>query len=92
MRGVTWEDRKIRNEYVRGCIRVVSIVKNMRENRFGWFDHVMRRFRNGKNGYGNEYWRKRGRGKQKKKWLDAVEYDIMRTAGMWVEDVEDRVK
>jgi len=40
MSGVTREDR-IRNEYVRGCIGVSSIVDKTRENRLRWFGHVM---------------------------------------------------
>jgi len=34
---------------------------------------------------------RRGRGNPKKKWLDAIECD-MRTAGVGVDDVGDRVK
>jgi len=39
---VTREDR-IMNEYVRGSMGVTSIVDKTRENRLGWFGHIMRR-------------------------------------------------
>jgi len=42
MSWVTREDR-IRNEYVRGSVRVMSIVDKMRENRLRWFGHIMKR-------------------------------------------------
>lgn len=42
MSGVVTED-KIRNEYVRDSIGVVSVVEKMRENRLRWFGYVMRR-------------------------------------------------
>jgi len=34
---------------------------------------------------------KNGKGKPKKKWLDAIKCD-MRTSGVCIDDVEDRVK
>jgi len=42
MSGVTRENR-IRNEYVRGCIGVGSIVDKMKENRLRWLSYVIRR-------------------------------------------------
>jgi len=42
MDGVTRED-KIRNEYIRSSLGVVSIVNKMREIRFRWLGHVLRR-------------------------------------------------
>jgi len=60
---VTREDR-IRNEYVKGSIGVASIADNMRENRFRWFSRF-KRFRSSKNGYGNEYRRKKRKRKIK---------------------------
>jgi hypothetical protein len=42
MSGLTREYR-IRNEYVRDGIGVVSIVNNVRENKLRWFEHVMSR-------------------------------------------------
>jgi len=42
MSGVMREDR-IRNEYVRSSIGIMSIEDKMRDNRLKWFRHVMRR-------------------------------------------------
>jgi len=76
-RGVTREDR-IRNEYVRGSIRVTLIVNKMRDYTFRWFDHIMRKDN-------LEAVRTimevdvKGRSRSKKKSVDAIRFN-MRTA------------
>ena len=40
--GVTRKD-KIRNEYVRGTIKIEQLGMKMREGRLRWYEHVMRR-------------------------------------------------
>lgn len=37
-----WVDRK-RNEYIRGSIGIAYFVNKIRNNRLGWFGHVMKR-------------------------------------------------
>jgi len=90
--GVTRDD-KIRNGYIKGSIRVVSTVDKMRENRFRWFGHVMRKESLNAvtavmemNVEG-----RRGRKRPKKKWFDAIGCD-MKTAGVCIDDVGHRVK
>jgi hypothetical protein len=39
---VTRKDR-IRNEYIRGSLKVAPMTEKMRSNRLGWYGHVMRR-------------------------------------------------
>jgi len=76
MNGVIREDR-IRNEYVRGSIRVASIIDKMRENRLRWLVwscYEERKFRSCIYGYGNEGEGKRER--PKKKWLDTIGCNI----------------
>ena len=40
--GVTRKD-KIRNEYIRGTVKVEQLKMRMREGRLRWYGHVMRR-------------------------------------------------
>ena len=40
--GVTRKD-KIRNEYIRGTVKVERLEMKMREGRLRWYEHVMRR-------------------------------------------------
>jgi hypothetical protein len=34
---------KVRNEYIRGSLKVAPITENFKENRLSWYGHVMRR-------------------------------------------------
>jgi hypothetical protein len=40
--GVTRMDR-IRNEYIRGSLKVAPVTKKIRSNRLAWYGHVIRR-------------------------------------------------
>jgi hypothetical protein len=90
MSGVTLKD-KMRNEHVRGSLRVAPIADKMREARLRWFGHVERRSE------GHVIRRiqtmvvegKRRRGRPAKRWLDAVKVD-MEATGVTVNDAADR--
>ncbi|PHT43444.1 hypothetical protein CQW23_17469 [Capsicum baccatum] len=70
---------KVRNEIIREKIRVASVKDKMREVRFRWFGHVMRR------GADAPVWQcerlatddfRRGRGRPKKYWREVIRHDI----------------
>ncbi|KAG7310779.1 hypothetical protein JYU34_003595 [Plutella xylostella] len=92
MCGVTRKDR-IRNEYIRGSMKVAPIVEKMKSHRLSWFGHVMRRE--------DDYVTKkvlemrpegrRKRGRPRKTWLDCVK-ENMRECGVNEDMTEDRVK
>ncbi|KAA5655339.1 hypothetical protein F3G58_31385, partial [Pseudomonas aeruginosa] len=71
MCGVTRMDR-IRNEYVRGSLKVAPVTEKLRSARLGWYGHVMRRNENevGKRVLTMNVEGYRGRGRPKKKWMD----------------------
>jgi len=71
---------KVRNEYIRGSIRVASIADKMRGNRLKWLGDVLGRrkidgMRIVKEMYVKE---KRGNGRLKKWWLNVIENDKKR--------------
>ena len=85
--GVTRKD-KIRNEYIRGTVKVERLGMKMREGRPKWYGHIMRRDR--------EYVGRKimeievlGKSKTKEKILDVVKED-MGEVGVKETDVEDR--
>ena len=88
--GVTRKD-KIRNEYIRGTVKVERLKMRMREGRLRWYGHVMKRDK--------EYVRrkmiemelsgKRKRGKPTRKFLNLAK-EGMRKFGAKETDVEDR--
>ena len=88
--GVTRKD-KIRNEYIKGTVKVERLEMKMKEGRLRWYAHVMRREQ--------EYVRrkkmkidlpgKRKRGRPKRRFLDVVKED-MEEVGANQTDVEDR--
>ena len=68
----------MRNEYIRGTVKVVEASKKVQGSRLRWYGNVMRR---------NEEYvcrkmmrmiplRKRWRGRMKKRWSDCVEKDM----------------
>ena len=88
--GVTRKD-KIRNEYIRGTVKVERLGMKMREGRLGWYGHVMRRDQEyvGRKMTEMKITGKRKRGRQKRIFLDIVKED-MGEVGAKETDVEDR--
>ncbi|CAK1594062.1 unnamed protein product [Parnassius mnemosyne] len=90
MCGVTRMD-KIRNEYIRGSLKVAPVVEKVRGSRLAWFGHVMRRNEShvtkrvlNMNVEGHT-----GRGRPNKRWIDCVKSD-MRMKGVSMEMTADR--
>ena len=75
--GVTRKD-KIRNERIRGTIKVTEISKKIQERRLQWYGHVMRREENyvGRRVMELEPEGRRGRGRPKRRWMDSVRADL----------------
>ena len=76
---VTRKD-KIRNEYIRGTVKVERLEMKMREGRLRWYGHVMRRDQeyvcnNGRRTMEMEFPGKRRRGKSRR-FLDVVKEDM----------------
>ena len=74
--GVTRKD-KIRNEHIRKTVKVERLRMKMREGRFRWYGHVMRRDQEyvGRKLMEKELPGKRRRGRPKKRFLDVVKED-----------------
>jgi hypothetical protein len=79
MCGVTRVDR-IRNEYVRGSLKVAPIAEKLRANRLRWYGHVMRRDDSHVTrrvlSMNVEGCKRRGR--PRKRWMDCVRDDMNR--------------
>ena len=75
-KGVTRKD-KIRNEYIRGTVKVERLGMKMREGRLRWYGHVMRRDQEyvARKMMEMELLGKRKRGRLKR-FLDVVKEDI----------------
>ena len=88
--GVTRKD-KIRNEYIRGTVKVERLGMKMREDRLRWYGHVMRRDQEyiGRKMMEMELPGKRKRGKPKKRFLNVMKED-MQEVGAKETAVEDR--
>ena len=78
MCGVTRKDR-IRNEKIRGTVKVGEISKKMQERRLNWYGHVMRRDDNyvGRRVLAMEVPGKRKRGGPKLRWKDRIKADMI---------------
>ena len=78
MCGVTRMD-KVRNEYIRGSLKVAPVTEKMKGNRLAWYGHVMRRddthVTKRVMGMNVDGWR--GRGRPKKRWMDCVTNDML---------------
>ena len=88
--GVTRKD-KIRNEYIKGTVKVERLGMKMTEGRLRWYGHVMRRDKEyvGRKMIEMELLGKRKRGRPKRRFLNLVKED-MREVGAKERDVEDR--
>ena len=89
--GVTRKD-KIRNEYIRGTVKVEQLGMKMREGRLRWYGHVMKRDQEyvGRRVIEMELPRKRKRGRPKGRFLDVVKED-MEKVGAKKMDIENRM-
>ena len=88
--GVSRKD-KIRNEYIRGTVKVKRLEMKMREGRLRWYGYVMRRDQEyvGRRMIEMEVLGKRKRARPKGRFLDVVKED-MQEVGAKETDVEDR--
>ena len=89
--GVTRKD-KIRNEYIRGTVKVERLGMKMREGRLRWYGHAMRRDQEyvGRKMMKMELPGKRKRERPKRRFLDVVKED-MGEVGAKETDIEDRM-
>uniref|UniRef100_A0A2A4JJS9 Uncharacterized protein n=1 Tax=Heliothis virescens TaxID=7102 RepID=A0A2A4JJS9_HELVI len=92
MCGVTRMD-KVRNEYIRGSLKVAPVTEKMRGKRLSWYGHVMRRDESHatKRMLSMNVDGLRGRGRPKKRWMDCVK-DDMSKKGVNVSMTSDREK
>ena len=69
---------KIRNEYIRGTVKIEQLGMKMREGRLRWYGHVMRRDKEyvGRRAMKMELLGKRKRGRLKRRFLDVVKEDM----------------
>ena len=89
--GVTRKD-KIRNQYIRGTVKVERLGMKLREGRLRWYGHVMRKDQEyvGRKMMEMELPGKRKRGRPKRRFLDVVKED-MEEVGAKETDVENRM-
>ena len=92
MSGVTKLDR-IRNERIRGTMKVGEISKKVQESRLKWYGHVLRREDEyvGKRVMAMEVPGKRRRGRPKRRWMDTIGNDLSEKE-LSREDTQDRAK
>ena len=90
MCGATRRDR-IKNDYIRGTVKVAEVTKKMQERRLQWFGHVMRKEEESvcRRVMNMEVPGKRGRGRPRKRWKDTLNED-MREKDVQVDDTQDR--
>ena len=89
--GVTRKD-KIRNESIRGTVKVECFGMKMREGRLRWYGHVMRRNQEyiGRRVSEMELPGKRARGRSKRRFLDVVKKDMGKVSAR-EKDIENRM-
>ena len=82
---------KIRNEYIRGTVKVKRLKMKMREGSLRWYGHVMKRDKEnvGRKMIEMELPGKRKRGRPKRKFLKLVKED-MGEVGAKETDVKDK--
>jgi len=90
--GVSLKDRK-RSEDIRQAVGVACITDKIREARLRWFGHVQRREDDScvKKIKKAEVYGRRSQGRQKKRWSDVVQQDLV-TLRLKPEDAADRDK
>ena len=83
---------KIRNQYIRGTVKVEHLGMKMREGRLRWYGHVMSKDQEyvGRSMMEMELLGKRKRGRPKRRFLDVVKKD-MGEVGVKETDVESRM-
>ena len=69
---------KIRNEYIKGTVKVERLGMKMREGRLRWYRRVMRRYQDyvRRKMMEMELPRKRKKGRPKRRFLDVVKEDM----------------
>ena len=82
--GVIRKD-KIRNQYIRGTVKVKQLGTKLMEGKLRWYGHVMRRDQE----YVGRRWSYRKRGKPKRRFLDVLKED-MGKVGAREKDIENR--
>ena len=92
MCGVSREDR-IRNENIRGSVKVTELSKKMQEVRLKWYGHMMRRENNyvGRKVMEMDVPGRQRRGRPKKRWKDYVVED-MRAKSLLEHYMQDRTR
>ena len=77
MCGITGRD-KIRNELIRGTVKVLEVSKKAQERRLKWFGHVMRRedYFVCKRVMNMEVQGRRRKGRPKNRWKDSIANDL----------------
>ena len=77
MSGVAMMDR-VRNEYIRGSLKVTDISKKIQEARLRWYGHIMRREKGhlARDVLEMEVQGRRGRGRPRTRWKDRITADL----------------
>ncbi len=81
---------KIRNERIRGVVKVTDISKKVNERRLQWYDHVMRKDEEyvGRRMMGLEVQGMRSRGRARRRWMDSVR-EHLRERGLMGEEAQE---
>ena len=84
---------RIRNERIRGTIKVGEISKKVQESRLKWYGHVLRKEDEyvGKRVMAMEVPGKRRKGRPKRRWLDSIGNDLSERE-LSREDAQDRAR
>ena len=92
MSGVTRMDR-VRNDHIRGTVKVTEVSKKVQEARLRWYGHLMRREEQhvAREVMDMEVDGTRRRGRPKTRWKDCIE-DDMREKGVQNEMTQDRTR
>jgi hypothetical protein len=81
---------RIRNEFIRGSLKIALVTEKMRSNRLAWYGLVMRKDESPHREKGDEYVDGHpSRGRPKKRWMNCVKGD-MTIKGVNMEMTSDR--